>query len=51
MEDTKIQWHPGFVAAMGMEFREDMEALDFKFINTWLDLLPHIISLVYCRLK
>ena len=30
MEDTKIQWHPGFVAAMGMEFKEDREKLDFE---------------------
>ena len=30
MEDTKIQWHPGFVAAMSMEFKEDREKLDFE---------------------
>lgn len=30
MEDTKIQWHPGFVAAMDMEFKEDREKLDFE---------------------
>ena len=30
MEDTKIQWHPGFVAAMDMEFKEDREKLEFE---------------------
>lgn len=27
MGDTKIQWHPGFVAAMEMEFKEDRKAI------------------------
>lgn len=30
MEDTRIQWHPGFVAAMNMEFKNDREKLVFK---------------------
>lgn len=30
MEDTKIQWHPGFVAAMDMEFKEDREKLELE---------------------
>lgn len=30
MEDTKIQWHPGFVAAMEMEFKEDRKNLEFE---------------------
>lgn len=29
MKDTKIQWHPGFVAAMNLELREDKENLTF----------------------
>ena len=29
MKDTKIQWHPGFVAAMNLELREDRENLTF----------------------
>lgn len=27
MKDTKIQWHPGFVAAMNLEFAKDRESL------------------------
>lgn len=30
MEKIKIQWHPGFVAAMDMELREDREILKLK---------------------
>jgi len=30
MEDKKIQWHPGFVEAMDMEFKEDRGKLDFE---------------------
>lgn len=30
MNDTKIQWHPGFVAAMGLELREYREDLIFE---------------------
>ena len=30
MEDTKIQWHPGFVAAMSLEFKSDRESLIFQ---------------------
>ena len=30
MGDTKIQWHPGFVAAMEMEFKEDREKLELE---------------------
>ena len=26
MSDTKIQWHPGFVAAMDLEFQENRES-------------------------
>ncbi len=29
MNDTTIQWHPGFVAAMNLELREDRENLTF----------------------
>ena len=29
MNDTNIQWHPGFVAAMNLELREDRENLTF----------------------
>lgn len=30
MEDIKIQWHPGFVAAMGLELMEDRDGLIFQ---------------------
>lgn len=30
MNDTKTQWHPGFVAAMGLELREYREDLIFE---------------------
>lgn len=30
MKDTKIQWHPGFVAAMNLEFAEDRAGLIFE---------------------
>ena len=30
MKDTKIQWHPGFVAAMNLEFAKDREGLVFE---------------------
>lgn len=30
MSDTKIQWHPGFVAAMGLELREYRKDLIFE---------------------
>ncbi len=30
MKDTKIQWHPGFVAAMNLEFAKDRERLIFE---------------------
>lgn len=30
MEYTKIQWHPGFVTAVGMELREDRELLELE---------------------
>lgn len=30
MKDTKIQWHPGFVAAMNLEFAENREQLIFE---------------------
>lgn len=30
MSDTKIQWHPGFVAAMGLELRGYRDDLDFE---------------------
>lgn len=30
MEDTKIQWHPGFVAAMNLELRENRDSLVFQ---------------------
>lgn len=30
MEDTKIQWHPGFVAAMNLEFKDNLNELTFE---------------------
>ncbi len=30
MSDTKIQWHPGFVAAMNLELAENREDLVFE---------------------
>ena len=30
MQDKKIQWHPGFVAAMNLEFAEDRSGLIFE---------------------
>ncbi len=30
MKDTKIQWHPGFVAAMNLEFANDRDGLIFE---------------------
>ena len=30
MKDRKVQWHPGFVAAMNLEFAEDRERLVFE---------------------
>ncbi len=30
MKETKIQWHPGFVAAMNLEFAKDRERLKFE---------------------
>ena len=33
MEDTRIQWHPGFVAAMNMELKNDREKLVLR-MNT-----------------
>ena len=30
MSDTKIQWHPGFVAAMNLEFRENRADLVYE---------------------
>lgn len=30
MRDTKVQWHPGFVAAMNLEFAENREDLEFE---------------------
>ena len=30
MGDTKIQWHPGFVAAMNLELREYRDSLVFE---------------------
>ena len=30
MEDRKIQWHPGFVAAMNLEFAENRNDLKFE---------------------
>lgn len=30
MEYTKVQWHPGFVAAMNLEFAENREDLEFE---------------------
>ena len=30
MEYTKIQWHPGFVAAMNLEFAENRAVLKFE---------------------
>lgn len=30
MNDTKIQWHPGFVAAMDLEFEETRSDLIYE---------------------
>ena len=30
MKATKIQWHPGFVAAMNLEFSKDRQGLIFE---------------------
>ena len=30
MQDKKIQWHTGFVAAMNLEFAEDSSGLIFE---------------------
>ena len=30
MKDTKIQWHPGFVAAMNLEFVRNRDELIFE---------------------
>ena len=30
MKDKKIQWHPGFVAAMNLEFAQDRTGLIFE---------------------
>ncbi len=30
MEKGKIQWHPGFVAAMNLEFMENRDDLEFE---------------------
>lgn len=30
MRDRKVQWHPGFVAAMNLEFAENRDALVFE---------------------
>ena len=30
IEDTKIQWHPGFVAAMNLEFKDNLNELTFE---------------------
>ena len=30
MGDTKIQWHPGFVAAMNLEFEDNRDTLIFE---------------------
>lgn len=30
MKETKIQWHPGFVAAMNLEFRQNRDDLVFE---------------------
>ena len=30
MPDTKIQWHPGFIAAMDLEFKENRDDLKFE---------------------
>ncbi len=30
MGDKKIQWHPGFIVAMDMEFKKDREKPDFE---------------------
>lgn len=29
MKDTKVQWHPGFVAAMNLEFAKNRDDLEF----------------------
>jgi len=48
MQDTEIQWHPGFVAAMGMEFAEYREALEFDREHN-LNTLPLKIDLLIIK--
>ena len=48
MEYTKIQWHPRFVAAMGMEFKEDRENLEFESEHN-LNMKPLEIDLLVIK--
>ena len=44
MGDTKIQWHPGFVAAMSLEFEDNRDNLIFEKEYT---LLPRMLCSTY----
>lgn len=48
MEDTKIQWHPGFVAAMNLEFMDNREDLAFESEHN-LNTKPLEIDLLIIR--
>lgn len=48
MEETKIQWHPGFVAAMELEFKEDREKLEFESEHN-LNMKPLEIDLLVIK--
>lgn len=48
MKDTKIQWHPGFVAAMNLEFMDNREDLEFESEHN-LNTKPLEIDLLIIR--
>lgn len=50
MDDTKIQWHPGFCSAMHLEFVRDKEILEFHEEFT-LNTKPIIIDLLVIQKK
>lgn len=50
MKETKIQWHPAFVSAMQLEFKEDREKLFFEKEHN-LNTKPLQIDLLVIRKK
>lgn len=50
MNDIKIQWHPGFVAAMNLEFKDDRENLLFEKEHN-LNTKPLAIDLLIIKKK